>query len=439
MEIDNNFLGEFRLPVHPLRDQLYSEMHARPFPVVEVQSLISHIAILSGERTGNNEAEHIALLCKRYSLALPDINESALYLDFGEFHLRWERHTEFSAYTFIRSFRGGQPFVEKAVDVVPREWLESISGEVVAALHGVIEKSDDRSGVNFERLADEVFGGERVIGSYAMNRRAVLCTSFKLHRGGFGRFYIANYELSPQRTGRLLQRFLEIESYRLMALLSLPLARKISPRLAALDAKVAEITERVAFVNKAPGEERQLLEGISAVAAEVEQYRADTSYRFSASKAYFALVRQRLEYVEEEPFLNFQTMSHFFARRFTPAMDTCEAVTSRLEELSRRMARTGDLLRAQVDLAIEQQNQRVLSSMNRRGKLQLRLQETVEGLSVVAISYYLVGLIKYLIDAGKPLGAGFDKSILVAATVVPVVAFVWWMTRKVKRRLNDVD
>ncbi|RRJ84815.1 DUF3422 family protein [Aestuariirhabdus litorea] len=437
MTVDPHFLGEFRLPVHPLREQLYNELHARPFPVVESPALVSHMAILSGEGGGRREVEHIARLCLRYALPQPDLQASALYLDFGDFHLRWERHTEFSAYTFIRPFKGGKAMDEKAIDVAPREWLESIAGEVVTALHGVIEAVQEQEMIDGDALAEELFDGERAIGSYAIGRRAMLCTSFRLHRGGFGRFYIANYSLSPQRAGRLLQRMLEIESYRVMALLSLPLARKISPRLAVLDAEVAKITARLADKGADSAGDRQLLASISALAAEVEQYRSDTSYRFAASKAYSSLVHQRLDYVEEEPIEHLQMISHFFARRFTPAMDTCEAVASRLEELSQRLARAGELLGTQVDLAIEQQNQRLLASMNRRGKLQLRLQETVEGLSVVVISYHLVGLLKYLFDAAKPLGLEVNTPLLLAASVVPVVLGVWWLMRKIRKRLTD--
>ncbi|WP_426417395.1 DUF3422 family protein [Aestuariirhabdus sp. LZHN29] len=436
MTQEQHFLGEFRLPVHHLREQLYSELHARPFPVVESPALVSHMAILSGEGGGQKEVAHIALLCQRYALPQPDSNASALYLDFGDFHLRWERHTEFSAYTFIRPHLSEKPFSEKAIDGAPREWLEAIGGEVVTALHGVIEKSNADTAIDSDALCEELFDGERAIGSFAMERRAMVCTSFRLHRGGFGRFYIANYSLSPQRTGRLLQRILEIESYRVMALLSLPLARGISPRLALLDARVTEITSRLAEKEGDPLEDRQLLESISAVAAEVEQYRSDTSYRFAASKAYTSLVRQRLEFVEEEPCEHLQTISHFFARRFTPAMDTCDAIAGRLEELSQRLARAGELLRTKVDLSIEQQNQRLLTSMNRRGKLQLRLQETVEGLSVVVISYHVVGLLKYLFDAGKPAGLGLDTSLLLAASVIPVVLGVWWLMRRVRRRIH---
>ena len=47
----------------------------------------------------------------------------------------------------------------------------------------------------------------------------------------------------------------------------------------------------------------------------------------------------------------------------------------------------------------------LLGAMNRRQQLQLRLQATVEGLSVAAITYYIVGLVGYAAKGLKEGGA----------------------------------
>ena len=122
-------------------------------------------------------------------------------------------------------------------------------------------------------------------------------------------------------------------------------------------------------------------------------------------------------------------------RRYQPAMRTVNATQTRLSALSERAMRTGDLLRTRVDVERSAQNQALLESMDKRAALQLRLQHTVEGLSVVAISYYAVSLAGYLL---YPLTAatGISKGMLTAAITLPVVALVWLLVRRIRRRIG---
>jgi uncharacterized membrane-anchored protein len=104
--------------------------------------------------------------------------------------------------------------------------------------------------------------------------------------------------------------------------------------------------------------------------------------------------------------------------------------------LSAKLARAADLLRTRVDVALQQQNQDLLKSMNTRTLLQLRLQQTVEGLSVAAISYYVVGLLSYLAKAAHDGGLHVEPSLVTAAFVPPVVLGVWWMLRRMRRHIT---
>src|SRR5690606_32098482 len=118
-----------------------------------------------------------------------------------------------------------------------------------------------------------------------------------------------------------------------------------------------------------------------------ETFRAETNTRFSATRAYHALVMSRLNNIQEQPVDGFMTASEFMTRRLGPGMRTCESVQGWMEDLSRRIERAGDMLRTRVNLTMQEQNKILLAAMNRRSRLQFRLQETVEGLSVAAISY----------------------------------------------------
>ena len=166
--------------------------------------------------------------------------------------------------------------------------------------------------------------------------------------------------------------------------------------------------------------------------AVLETLAAGCAFRFGAAGAYRALVAQRLAALREARLSGRQLFGEFMSRRFDPAMRTCESVERRLDELSRRASRAANLLRTRVDVALEEQNQKLLESMDRRAALQLRLQETVEGLSVVAISYYAVNLAAYAL---APLAerAGIDKSTVLAVVVVPIMGLVWIFVRRLRR------
>ena len=205
-----------------------------------------------------------------------------------------------------------------------------------------------------------------------------------------------------------MQRLLEINTYRMLTLLALPLARQASPKLKDADRNIAAIAARMAEGRKDgggnAGTDPELLALLSKVAADVEEIVASTSYRFDASRAYYGIVQRRLKEIREKRIEGLQTFSEFYDRRLTPAMNTCVSIAERQESLSQRAARVSSLLRARVEVALEQQNAALLESMDKRAKLQLRLQETVEGLSVVVLSYYTVSLVGYLLKGAKAVG-----------------------------------
>jgi uncharacterized membrane-anchored protein len=177
------------------------------------------------------------------------------------------------------------------------------------------------------------------------------------------------------------------------------------------------------------------LNELLAISAELEKLQTESVFRFGATGAYEALVNQRIEVLREERFMGRQTFGEFMMRRYDPAMRTIKATERRLLSMSERAIRAGDLLRTQVDVDRSAQNQELLASMDRRADMQLRLQKTVEGLSVVAISYYAVSLVIYLIGPlADPLG--ISKTVLTALAVVPVVGAVWLMVRSIRRSME---
>ncbi|WP_020591015.1 DUF3422 family protein [Kiloniella laminariae] len=435
---------------HPLRVELCNELHARPFTQLSGPETITHIGIVTGEGKAEEERRHVGQLCGRYNVAPPLPGTKHFMADFGRFFLVWERHTEFSTYTFFRNRRdperklsdidpahidqaGDQPYMpfsRTAIALVPGDWLEGLSGDRLVGVHLELEGPDALERTMQEQVA--FFPTGNLAASTLRAGLAAVWMDFSINEDGYGRILLKDYGLKPRQIGRAVQRLLEIETYRMMALLSLPLAQSYGARLAKAGKKLTDITSRMTGA-RAVTSEKVLLRELTELSAEIEQAAAETNYRFSASKAYHELVKQRTRKLREGNMDGFQRIESFLDRRLTPAMRTCEATALRLDTLSKRVARAGQLLRTRVDIQLEEQNSALLKSMDRRASLQLRLQETVEGLSVAAISYYVVSLIYYLAKGANDFG--FDiKASLVAALSIPLVVIGLWLgVRRVRR------
>ncbi|MER3556905.1 MAG: DUF3422 domain-containing protein, partial [Thermus sp.] len=239
------------------------------------------------------------------------------------------------------------------------------------------------------------FGGQPVVASMpGRNGHSCAVTDFQLRPDGFERIVtVAPASTSETRAGRIAARPLELEAYRMMALRGLPIARSLLNMLNLAERDLARITSGI---QRSARPDQELLEEPTALAAQVEHIIAENGSRFSASKAYQGIVEARLLELRESPIPATQTIGEFLKRRFAPAMATIDATAQRLAALSQRIERAGGLLRTRVDIALEEQNQQLLARLNRGQEVQLQLQSTVEGLSVAAISYYVVGLLYYL-------------------------------------------
>ncbi|MBE0625376.1 MAG: DUF3422 domain-containing protein [Burkholderiales bacterium] len=398
---------------------LNDEVHSRPYHTLQVPQRASFLAMLAQPAEREQEYAHVAGLCARYGCQPPPPEANFYAADCGAFRLRWERHGEFSSYTVFEPAVGGEPFALAAVNSLPPEWVAGLPGSLVVAAH-VALMPGGANPPDIEAVSAH-FSGNTLVGALLADGSAAAFTDFRIHEDGYSRFLLLDRGMGRRRAGRLLQRLLEIETYRMFALLALPLARETGARLAAAERDLAGITELM--VTQGSADEPGLLDRLTKLAAAVERELAAGSYRFGAARAYYGLVKQRIAELREQRIPGIQTIDEFMQRRLAPAMNTCESVARRQTELSERVARASDLLRTRVDIVREMQNQELLASMNRRARLQLRLQETVEGLSVAAITYYLVSLVGYVAKASKAAGLAVDPDIAMGWSI-PVVALL---------------
>ena len=420
------------LQEHPLRQRLNNEFHARP-PVPLVGAvLVSHLVFKHSTEKAPAARENLSKLCQGHVCNSIDSSDSHMMIDTGAFRMRWELHTEFSSYTFFRPLATGEelhPDVT-AFDAVLPEWIAGIPGKLIVATHVELRSTSEISPDSV--LASLTPNGRTMVAARVADNTAWIFTDFKIDNG-FSRFLVLNDSMTQRQTGRTVQRLCEIETYRMMALLGLPVAKEVGRWLYTGEKQLADMMDRIGQA-KSPADEREVLGILSALAADVEHSVARTTFRFGASRAYHGLVMQRIEELRETRISGLPTFFEFMQRRLMPAMNACEAISRRQEELSARVARNSQLLRTRVDLELERQNQELLGQMNSRAKLQLRLQETVEGLSVVVLTYYGSQLVQYLAKGTKDLHH-LNTDVITAISIPIIAGLLAWGTRRMRKKL----
>ncbi|MEM7463721.1 MAG: DUF3422 domain-containing protein [Pseudomonadota bacterium] len=415
---------------HPKRVELNDEVHARPSDLIGPRSRISYIVMF-----GELVAEPLLELCNRFGCRPPAKGVSHFVADMQGFKIRWERHTEFTRYNFSVEADESEPFSGTALANVPRDWLSSLPGELLVANHVELRSFSDIE-VDEAELSRTYFSGNPIVGAYVSDGLGRAYTDFRIHSDNFGRILVCEQGMTPQQRGRIVQRLLEIDTYRMLALLAFPMARELIGPVSGFENELNEIT--TAMSHGTPASEPELLDRLTLLQANIVSELTNSQFRFSAAKAYSQLVGVRIDELRENRIQGLQQFSEFTERRLLPAMRTCEAVSNRLESVSERVSRATQLLSTRVDISRENQNQKLLESMDRRARLQLRLQQTVEGLSIAAISYYVVGLIAYSIAGAKALNwLPFQKEVMTMASIPIVIVVIAWAVRRAKRHLKD--
>lgn len=415
------------IPSHPHRESVAGELHARPAIPIAPPARLSRLAMLAPDRDA--EYAHLKALCARHGVEPPAPGATFFLADLGRLQLRFERHTEFTGWNFLLpGCDPADPFADPAIAELPPEWLASLPGKAIAAIHLAIADAPVEAGG---------FAATSLSGAAVAEGAAMAFTDFRLHADGFSRVLLSGCA-SPVLAGRLAQILWEVETYRALALLALPAARAVGPSMAAASERLSALADSLPATNDLPAERAALAE-LGAVAQDIERANAATAERFSASVAYFRLVQRRTAELGEASLPGLPTLTRFLERRLDPAMATVTATGTRISALSLRAARLVELLRARVAVSQEAQAERQLATLAETGRAQLRLQQAVEGLSVAAISYYVVSLLAYVIKPWPAGVGGVGGDSLVALLVAPVAGLVWYGLRRQRAAATEGD
>jgi uncharacterized membrane-anchored protein len=419
-----------RLAPHPLRAAILGEVHARPFTPLTTPARVLHFAFDTPGYRATADRAALFELCQRRELSAPKPSDKHHRVAFGATILRWEQHSEFTTYTWeFPAEPGAAPFHPAASSLASPMGLVPQPGPLLAAidLHLLADASERTS-------PERLFQRASLAVAENSDGTALYATDFQTDPAGFVRVLVLDRGLGAERAGALVQRVIELETYRTLALLGLPKAQQLAPSINRIERRLAEVMEEIRRADDLADNHR-LLNELTALAAELEAGAAQSLFRFGASRAYDEIVKLRLQTIGERKVGGLPTWSSFLARRMAPAMRTCVTTEERQANLSRKLARAANLLRTRVDVEQERQNQELLQSMNTRTRLQLRLQATVEGLSVAAISYYVVGLFGYLVKGAHDAGLVHVEPSYTTAGFVPfAVLFIWWLVRRIRKR-----
>jgi uncharacterized membrane-anchored protein len=425
------------IPDHPLRYALVNELHARPFPSLEVPSTAVYVAIKEPIEAANRDrardTAHLLALLDRHGSAHPQPGATHFSGPIGRHDLKWESHTEFVTYSAFGKGTSARAFDPAEAEVFAEDWLEAAPGKRLCSVLVRIEALPENEDEVTAKLEDW-FVAESLACSRVVDGAAIIAGDFRIDPAGHMRFAVfVKPGTGARRIGRIVQRLCEIETYRAMSMLGLIRSRELSSRLNELDPRLSGL---VGGLDRAEGRPEEALHDLLEISAELEKLAVKFSFRFGATGAYEAIVTQRIDVLREERLGGRQTFGEFMMRRYDPAMRTVKSAEVRLRNMAERAERAAELLRTRVDVERSAQNQLLLESMDKRADLQLRLQRTVEGLSTVAISYYAVNLAAYAVYPITEQRLGLSHGMTLAILTPVVLVLVWLMVRRIRQHLD---
>ncbi|MEO0328623.1 MAG: DUF3422 domain-containing protein [Pseudomonadota bacterium] len=405
---------------HPARNDLIAEAHARPALQIPGPAEIIHIAfrckqeiayqffdaLVKGDKGDDPMPRHLTGTIRGVRVKL-------------------ERHTEFMSCSLFQDL--GAEEKPGSLDEILQDVFPINQVEIFTLIRLRIVKTA-RDMVRRLPIEDRAYGGN-------LRHGIEVRSTFKPDEAGFINFIVLGKSMTSDELGRRIQRLIEMETYRTMALLGLPKARSVSGKLTEIETELDMLTKQLRdSTDTSDLRDEDFFRKLSDLSERANLLVTETRYRFAASRAYFALFQQRVASLQEEKVGDVQTMSGFLRSRLEPAIATIESTGKRQQTLTEDLSRALSLLRTRIELSLNKGNQAVLKSMDKRHDQQLKISQAVEGLSIIAITYYAVGLVSHLLKAlAQQPWMPLSTTVLTAISVPLVFAFVWYTLRRARK------
>jgi uncharacterized membrane-anchored protein len=407
---------------HPLRRWAVDEMRLRRFAPVGTNCEIYQVVRLFEPEERNIEDSWLINSRPEFDDWTLAARHALGHTNAGIYFL-WERHTEASTLTLI--FPSDIPDASRHDYIL---WLENWPGGVVRATQ--IRVIPDSVNIDSNLSAMGISTEEMVCCD--INAGIRLWSDFSIHGDGYGRLLITAGDVGEGERGRIIQRVQELGNYRNLALLGFPVVQQYGPQLDQLEHRLSDHARRVASADE---DDEILLNDLAAISSELELIRSATGFRLSATAAYAEVAADRLATLDVQPILNFQSLKDFTERRLVPASRTCSVFRKRLGDIAERISGVMHTLDVRIDSRIKAQNLGLMRSMERSTQLQLRLQTLVEGLSVIAAAYYLVGLIAYMTKGAAAIKTGYAPDMIIGAITLPVVLLIYLFVNRLRHKV----
>ncbi|NMA99793.1 MAG: DUF3422 domain-containing protein [Phyllobacteriaceae bacterium] len=415
-------MAAFIPPDHPDRSAIMDEVHARPVEIIPETCRVRRLVVVMPSEPGAMQQAFERFAQFRATMGAETLQSSSRQYSFETptRAVTWEFHTEFITITW------------RAASDDSENWPDDIGLEAIG--------DGQLIGAARVDVIEETVIPDRLLGSFNLaslcladveSGKAQVATDFIPDAARFTRLEFAAGGLTTLRRSIILRRLLEVETYRCMALLGLPLARAASHDVRDMETKLAQVIDRMSDVTN-PSNAKENLDELHQLSVRSGQMSERLGYRFAAGRAYGNVLRARLEGLRESGTSRGSTLTHYISNRVDPGLATCEAIEKRLRVLASKIERAIGLLNVRIGVDMQVQNAALLDNIAKTARSQFLLQRTVEGLSTIAISYYLLGIISYLM-AGPLSQLHWDKTMALSISAPFVVLIVWFMVRQVRK------
>lgn len=442
---------------HPLRTVLHEEVHARPPVALWPRDRILNQAFLLKDNDRQQQLDWINAISEQAKQPIdPNHGQTFRVVELRpapqRIIIKWELHGEFSSISAIvqqkdliveASIKTRQGIENEVNDLLKKLSIKPMHEAGGLRISAIDIAFEDRELFTEANELAHLFSGNTLIGSAILSsRKAQLWTDLQINQDGYISFLVPHAGIGSRQAGRVARRITEVEIYRMASMLAFPVAKGLSGPLRNAEAELSELSKKISTAQGqetvTPNQDGEFLEIISTLASKIEEWISEHGLRFTAAEAYSQLAAKNLEELSETSLPGVQTLSEFMERRFAPAMSTCSWTQRRLRELSDRISRTTQILRTRIEFVNERQTQELLASMDRRAKIQLRLQATVEGVSVLVLTYYAVSLIIYMAKGAKELGLMVPAELIGGASA-PIIAYGIYALNKLRKKKFDPD
>jgi len=407
---------------HPYRAAIMAEVHARPVEIIDDYCRLRRLVVVMPAQAGSmmGAFARFSEFCVAAGVDVPDQSSRQHSFNTATRHVTWEFHTEFVTVTWRTA---SEDMENWPTDI----GLETLSdGQLLGAMR--LDVIADKT------IPDHLVPGFNLASlclADVENGKAQVATDFVTDADHYTRFELAAGGLSVLRRSIIVRRILEIETYRSMALLGLPLARSSNAELRTVEIELTELVEGLSEATTAETVQAALTQ-LHALSVRSGQLSERLGYRFAAGHAYGDVLRMRLAGIRENSTTRGSTLTHYIGNRVDPGLATCAAMEKRLAVLSEKIERAIGMLNVRIGVDMQVQNAAVLDSIARTGRSQFLLQRTVEGLSTIAISYYLLGIVGYAL-AGPLEMLHWQKTMTLSIAAPIVLLVVWLMVRAIRK------